>query len=303
MNEISVIDFGPYLNGSKEEQLKVAYELVECFRGTGFVYLNNFGISEATVQKAFEAEKQFFQLSLAVKETARSKKAIWCGYYGMAEETLNNKQTAGDLREGFLFTNNALDGWPEAEFKAETKNVLLDFYEQCYGLAYNIIRALAMGLEIDQKKFDSILTNTGSSMRLNHYPALVKPIDTKQVRCGEHCDYGAVSLLFQDSAGGLEIKTRNDEWIKAPALPQTLILNLGDCMERWTNGYLRSAPHRVANPTDLEEERHSIVFFCDPVWDVRLDAFSDFQKIDYKPKFTATTYREHVFGKYDETRS
>jgi len=69
-----------------------------------------------------------------------------------------------------------------------------------------------------------------------------------QLRCAEHSDYGACTLLFQDEVGGLEIKTKQSQWLSAPYVPDTIVINIGDCMEMWTNGYLTSTPHRVINP-------------------------------------------------------
>lgn len=92
-------------------------------------------------------------------------------------------------------------------------------------------------------------------LRIHHYPPLSKPPLPNQLRCGEHSDYRCVSVLFQDPTGGLQIKTKKGDWIPAPYIPDTAIMNIGNVMEMWTNGYLNLAPLRVVVPDGGENNQ------------------------------------------------
>ncbi|WNN91902.1 2OG-Fe(II) oxygenase family protein [Gloeocapsopsis dulcis] len=105
-----------------------------------------------------------------------------------------------------------------------------------------------------------------------HYPRLEQPPKPGQVRAGAHSDYGSITLLFQDQVGGLEVQTRSSEWILAPAIPNTVVVNTGDLMQRWTNHVFCSTKHRVMIPTDerITRSRYSIAFFCHPNHDAEI---------------------------------
>ncbi len=109
-------------------------------------------------------------------------------------------------------------------------------------------------------------------LRILHYPGLTAEPEAGQLRAGEHTDYGSITLLLQDQAGGLEVRTRQGEWIAAPPIPGTLVVNVGDAMQRWTNDVLQSTPHRVAIPPiyQVKQSRYSIALFCDPNPEVEL---------------------------------
>ena len=163
-------------------------------------------------------------------------------------------------------------------------------------------KMLLKGLGLEENIFDQNFNGECTVLRLIHYPPTLKPILPNQLRCGEHSDYGALTILFQDPAGGLEIKTRQDEWLPAPYIPNTVIINIGDCMEMWTNGFLKSTPHRVVNPQieKMGMPRYSTAFFFDPNLDCELKCFKKFEEVN-DTKFTSKTYRNHVFKIFDET--
>ena len=100
-----------------------------------------------------------------------------------------------------------------------------------------------------------------ATLRLLHYPPS-GPGAGEKTGAGPHTDYGNLTLLATDDVGGLEVRTRDGEWIEAPPLPGAFIVNIGDCLMRWTNDVYVSTPHRVVNRSG--RERYSIAFFYDP---------------------------------------
>jgi isopenicillin N synthase-like dioxygenase len=130
-------------------------------------------------------------------------------------------------------------------------------------------------------------------------------VQHNQIRCGEHTDYGALTLLFQDSTGGLEVKSKTGEWIPAVHFPNTILINVGDVMEMWTNGLLKSTLHRVINPNDGSQHRsrYSAVFFCQPDLNSEIKCLEAFVSTEKPAGYPKKLFKEHLFGKYSATYS
>ena len=102
-----------------------------------------------------------------------------------------------------------------------------------------------------------------------HYQANPElPEDNSVLACGKHTDYGVLIILLQDEVGGLEVQTKDNEWIKAPPIPGTFVVNLGDMLEIWTGGLYQATWHRVQAPRC---DRYSIPFFFDPGLDTIIE--------------------------------
>ena len=122
----------------------------------------------------------------------------------------------------------------------------------------------------------------------------------------KHTDYGAITILFQNSVGGLEIQNQNKSWIPAPIIEDTVLVNIGDCMEMWTSGYLKATPHRVVSSNEEDKKslaRYSIVFFFQPDLSCKLTPFQKFQDLIYEKKHLSKIYGEHANNKYNYSYS
>ncbi|KAG0171994.1 hypothetical protein DFQ30_011370 [Apophysomyces sp. BC1015] len=156
----------------------------------------------------------------------------------------------------------------------EQADEIRNFFKDCHALACKVMMCLAIGLEIPSSKGGERWLSdrhayefeSGDILRLLHYPPCPELDDTDNIRIASHSDYGSVTLLFQNGVGGLEIqKSRGaeSEWLEAPVMDGCVVVNLGDCLEYWTNGLLRSTKHRVIfKPETREQERYSMAFFC-----------------------------------------
>jgi isopenicillin N synthase-like dioxygenase len=122
-------------------------------------------------------------------------------------------------------------------------------------------RAFASDLGLRTDFFDDKFDRPMATLRLLHYPAPT-PGSEPRTGAGAHTDYGNLTLLATDDVGGLEVRTRAGQWIEAPVVPGAFIVNIGDCLMRWTNDVYVSTPHRVVNRS--ARERYSIAFFYDP---------------------------------------
>ena len=149
-------------------------------------------------------------------------------------------------------------------------------YHDMQALHIGILHALEQGLELPEGFFESLCSDNTSELRLNHYPACsAKDLTGGANRISEHTDFGTITILFQDAVGGLEVE---DQCRYGSFIPVSndhrneAVINIGDCLQRWTNGKLRSANHRVKLPPSLKgrgeasrvEDRYSIAYFAKP---------------------------------------
>lgn len=303
---IPVIDFQNFLTGDDTQKLTVAKQFTEACRTFGFAYLKNYGIKPAKVDHMFQNSKNFFDCDLEIKKSAPKDHVTFTGYDELETEKLSADRP-GDLKESFMIKQVGTP-WPKSDMETFKKE-MLEFHSECYSVADKFVKALLLGLDIDESTFHPKFGGECTVLRLLHYPPTLRPILANQLRCAEHTDYGAVTLLFQDPVGGLEIKTSdNDEWLPAAYMPDTVIVNIGNCMEMWTNGYLRSTPHRVVNPSgeQMSLSRYSSAFFFDPDFECELKSLDKFKGLKNELKslmgdLRAKNYKEYVTKVFDAT--
>jgi isopenicillin N synthase-like dioxygenase len=300
--DIPVVDFEPFLKGTREDRTAVSNELIAHMKEYGFVYLKNYGMSNEVVEKMFKMSKEFFQKPVDYKKRVEKSHETFCGYDGMGEESLSVDRP-GDLKESYMIKRN---GTPWPSDWPHFKDFVLSFHRKVYELGLEVLRSFTIGLNLKENLFDEKFSNGEVTLlRLLHYPPLPDSVKEKQIRCGEHTDYGALTILFQDSLGGLQVRHRNGDWIQAPYIPDTILINIGDVMEIWTNGTLISTEHRVINPEDnrKEESRYSIAFFFDPDLQTEIKPLNEFTSESIPAKYASKTFKDHLFGKYSVTYS
>lgn len=157
----------------------------------------------------------------------------------------------------------------DAELK-DFKTNIDSFYNNCLTLALNILKCLAIMMNLEEDYFDRITTRADPQLRLLHYPAIPRSeVDRPgHSRIGAHSDFGLCTLLFQDNIGGLQIDPfHTGEFKAAPPIPDTVLVNIGDLCQRLTNGRMKSTMHRVVSPQvagDMLPDRYSIPFFVHP---------------------------------------
>ncbi len=300
MDCIPIVDFNDFLHGTIDDRERVSKELIEVVKKFGFVYLRNYGIQKDLVSKLFIMMKEFFDQSIEKKLAVKKSHETFCGYDALLEEKLTNQRPA-DLKESYMIKQKGTP-WPN-EWQ-EFKEFMQMFHTRCYSLAIEILRSFAIGLDLDEGLFDTKFNNGDCALlRILHYPPLPEYIEEKQIRAGEHTDYGALTILFQDSVGGLEVQTTNGKWIPAPYYEDTVLINVGDVMEMWTNGLLKSTLHRVVNPPDERKlkPRYSTAFFCDPDLDAEINCIENFISLNKPLKYPSKLYKDHILGKYRAT--
>ncbi|PPQ65582.1 hypothetical protein CVT26_000531 [Gymnopilus dilepis] len=288
---IPVIDFSKFrASTSAQEKKETADEIVSAFKESGFIYLSNHGVDPQQVQSTFKKSADFFALPYDVKrklawEDPRSNR----GYVEIGRERVTQsadpdeiatlREKAPDFKEsmeiGRDWDSTWKNQWPSETIAPGFKQNMLDFYETCHELHVQIMRSIAIGLDLQEHFFDDKIDEKCHNLRLLSYPAIKSTLlkDEGQARAGAHSDYGTLTLLFQDSVGGLEVQNpQTGEFIPATPIADTIVVNVGDLLARWSNDVLRSTLHRVVAPPaqaiseteSVTPKRQSIAFFCNP---------------------------------------
>lgn len=273
-NTIPIIDVSALSGGDEAELRRVAEEIGAACRGIGFFYITGHGIETPVMASVFDESARFFAADDRIKNAALySSNSGNRGYIPMQGEALDPARPA-DLKEAFNIgldlakddpelmagmAFRAVNRWPELPGFRET---MLDYFERCHALGTRLHHAFATDLGMPEDHFDDKLDRPMATLRLLHYPAAPAQTEKDQLGAGVHTDYGCLTLLATDGVGGLEVRTRQGEWLSAPHVPGAFVCNIGDCLMRWTNDIYVSTPHRVVSPAG--RERFSVAFFLDP---------------------------------------
>ena len=309
-NEIPAIDLSGFLDGT--DKRGVADRIGVACRDIGFFYVTGHGIPATRVEETFAQCRRFFALPEARKmaiHIARSR--AHRGYYPLFEENTDPALTA-DLKEGFdiarelaadhpdVIAGKPLHGpnqWPADldGFRATSER----YYAEMIGLANALMRAIALSLDLDEHYFAAKTDAPLAQLRMLHYPPQAGHIAHATLGCGAHTDYGCLTILAQDSIPGLQIRNAAGEWIAAPPLPGSLVINLGDQLARWTNDLFKATPHRVINASGAE--RYSLPFFFDPNWDARVECLATCQDPQHPPKYEPVLAGPYLLSRFEAT--
>ena len=315
LDEVPLIDFGPFLVGDLQARREVAEAIGRACRDIGFFYLKNHGVPESLVAGSFAEAKRFFDQPMARKrEIAIERSACHRGYFAVGGENLDPaKQTeAGDLKEGIKIGRDlgpahprvtqglALHGpnqWPAG--LPGWRDAMQRYFDALEDLGRQIMRAFALALGLEEEHFTALLTEPMTTLGPLHYPPQSGRITEKQIGAGAHTDFGCLTILAQDPVGGLQVRNAAGKWIDAPPIPGTFVVNIGDMMARWTNDRFASTRHRVINASG--RERYSMPFFFDPNFEADVVVLPTCSGPDDPPKYPPTTGGQHLLDKINET--
>jgi len=248
-----------------------AEELGTSFVDYGFAIVRDHGIPQGLIDRAEAKAKLFFALPEAVKRTYLIRGGGGArGYTAFGVETAKGG-TASDLKEfwhvgrelapGHQFRDTMADNvWP-AEIPG-FKETFLELYDAFDAAGVKVLRAIAHFLAVDEEYFTDTVRDGNSVMRLLHYPPIDQP-SGNQIRAGAHEDINTITLLLGAEEAGLELQTKDGRWLPVSPKPGELVVNIGDMLQRLTNGLLRSTSHRVVNPAPdrASKARYSMPFF------------------------------------------
>ncbi|KAK2590967.1 hypothetical protein QQS21_011346 [Conoideocrella luteorostrata] len=285
---VRTLDLADFSHGDPNKQSRFCRQLVECLSTVGFVKLVNHRLDDEVLSEAFQWNKKFFSLPLAAKAKAAHPYGPnpHRGYSYIGQEKLSKVKDYEkghrdavelyDMKESFdqgpahdeLYPNR----WPDEDDIPNFRAFMENLYEHCHQIHQDILQALALGLGLDSGFFRDICHQNTSEVRLNHYPGCeASVLNSGTRRISEHTDFGTVTLLFQDSIGGLEIEDQHipGDYFPVPFEDKSeMIVNIGDCLQRWSNNRFRATSHRVVLPPgssdDWIADRYSVAYFGKP---------------------------------------
>ena len=261
------------------EKLGKAYEEI------GFVAVKNHGLSDELSDRLYQQVKAFFDLSPEIKAQYEiDGLAGQRGYTSFGKEHAKGRNT-GDLKEFWHFGQYVEDDDPiREEYPANVEVKELPQFNEVGKAAYqtlenagrNMLRAIALYLGLEETYFDSRIHHGNSILRPIHYPPITDEPEGA-VRAAEHEDINLITLLMGASAEGLEVLNKKGDYVPVTALPEQIIVNVGDMLQRLTNNKLRSTTHRVVNPPREKwgESRYSIPFFLHPRSEMLLNCLDE----------------------------
>ncbi|MCC5915698.1 MAG: isopenicillin N synthase family oxygenase [Cryomorphaceae bacterium] len=271
---IPSLDLADFLNDDVVKRKAFVESLGRAYEDIGFVAIRNHGLSDALVAELYRQVEAFFQLPENIKRKYDLPGAAGQrGYTPFGREHAKGKN-AGDLKEFWQFgqynppVNDQSDDYPdnvEVEELPEFNSMGREAYQTLEQTGVHILRALAIYIGLDENYFDGHVKGGNSILRAIHYPPITaEPGDA--VRAAEHEDINLITLLMGASADGLQVLNRAGEWVSVTALPEMIVVNVGDMLQRLTNNKLRSTTHRVINPpkSQWSKPRFSIPFFLHP---------------------------------------
>jgi len=292
------------LKDADRDPTSFAQELGQSFVDYGFAIVRDHGIPQELIERAEALSKQFFALPEEVKRKYLIPGSGGArGYTAFGVETAKGAQ-AFDLKEfwhvgrelpaGHKFRDVMADNiWPEEVpgFK-ETYLALYDAFDEA---GVKVLRAIARFLNVDEEYFTDTVRDGNSVMRLLHYPAQKEPTGN-HIRAGAHEDINTITLLLGAEEAGLELKTKDGRWIPVSPKPGELVINIGDMLQRLTNGVLRSTSHRVVNPSPdrASHARYSMPFFLHFRPDFVIEALPGTVPPGEEPKWPPISSHEYL---------
>lgn len=279
-DEIPSLDLADFTSGDAERKAQFVKKLGEAYQNIGFIALRNHGLSDELTDKLYKATKEFFALPDEVKQKYENPElAGQRGYVGKGKEKAKGFNT-GDLKEFYHVGQELSDipdsdpikkEYPENIFPEEVpdfKETTLEAYRKLEAAGKQVLRAIAIHLGLEEDYFDEKVKYGNSILRPIHYFPIEDPdsVPADAVRAAEHGDINLITLLMGASADGLQVLRRDGQWIPITALPEQVVVNVGDMLARLTNNKLKSTIHRVVNPPRelMHTSRYSIPFFMHP---------------------------------------
>ncbi len=263
--EIPVIDLSELVAGSDDpatiDQLRTA-----C-RDVGFLYVENHGVPLHLIDDLLAASREFFERPMDEKQTVLVNEQMR-GYLPLRYRSYEGEDNAAQSnQEGYwmgpdrpLNPENRLDGpnvWP-TDGEA-LRNAMEAYHAAANALSAVLARAFSLALGQEPDFLPKLLNPVTQLLKVNHYPPQENPTSVSDIGVVPHSDEGSFTILWQDENGGLEIESKSGEWVEAPPIRGTFVVNLGNMLQIWSNGEFSSTPHRVINRSGVD--RYSIPLF------------------------------------------
>ncbi|WP_057939125.1 isopenicillin N synthase family dioxygenase [Algoriphagus resistens] len=309
-DEIPSLDLADFTSGTPAQKTAFVQKLGEAYQNIGFVAIKNHGLSQDLQDRLYGSIKAFFNLPDAIKSKYEKPEiGFQRGYTGKGKEHAKGRNT-GDLKE-FYHVGQELSRIPDTdpikseyppniwpEELPEFQNDANEAFRTLENAGKAMLQAIALSLDLDENYFGDKVAHGNSILRQIHYFPIENPdeVPADAVRAAEHGDINLITLLMGASADGLQVLRRDGKWIPITALPDQLVVNVGDMLERLTNKKLKSTIHRVVNPPreKMNTSRYSIPFFMHPRSEMDLTCLDSCVDDEHPKQFEDATAGEFL---------
>lgn len=311
---IPILDLDGALHAGSPRGAALAMQLRAAATGSGFFYVRTHGVAAELIEDQFRLAAQLLALPAATREAlAMRNSPTMRGFENLGDQTLD-LSARPDLKESFYcgmaypddhpyvqagYQTYGHNQWP-AELP-EAPAICERYIQSMLALSRRLMQLLALSLSLPEKWFDNTSDSPMVTLRMIRYPAHPEDADERTFGAGAHTDWGALTILAQDSHGGLEVCMPDGSWIPATPIEGCLVVNLGDMISRWTNGRYHSNPHRVRNTRSGGAPRYSIPFFYEPDYLARIEALPGTVAPGETPLYPPCTAGEYLRDKYLST--
>ena len=304
METIPVVDLADFLSGDAEKKQAFVNALGEAYETVGFVSVKNHGIPDELIKKLYDEVQRFFSLPLQKKKEYEIEGlAGQRGYTSFGKEHAKGSE-APDLKEFFQFGQTIENGNPVIEEYPENvdvkeipafKTTLYTVYRNFETSGSALLSAIALYLNLPENYFDEYIQEGNSILRCIHYPPITQEPESA-IRSEQHEDINLITLLVGASADGLQILTKQGDWVGVTSLPEQIVVNVGDMLQRLTNNKLKSTTHRVVNPPRelWHTSRFSMPFFLHPRSEMSLACLDECIDANHPKAYADITAGEYL---------
>ena len=305
---IPFIDLAPLFLGESDGLQKVAKTLYQAYSTVGFGLLINHRVPAQVTSDIFLASENFHALTQEEKMQIKYHRYLR-GYLPLNISTLKNSELGAaknpNQSESYFLTSESsfydAGKWAESVFAG--KNVwpvqlpdfqrqVMNYYREMSQLSRRLINAFSLALNLPFNYLDPYFTDPNIILRLLYYPPVSTTPSEEVYGSAPHTDYGCITLLAQDETGGLQVKTKEEEWLDVPCIPDSLVLNTGQMMSVWSNGRLKASPHRVV--TTAKKQRYSVPFFYNCNMDTYVEPLPGMVTTSHPLTVESVVYGEHL---------
>ena len=308
---IPVIDMAPCFAGVPGALDAAAAELRQALERVGFFIMTGHGVPQALIDQTFAEARRFhaqpMDAKLALRMNEHNNGYMMMGRYAVWTSEVNRNDQP-DLNEAFFCRrerapDDALlrsgrrfvgpNRWPDG--LPGFRDRVLAYTDAMDGLSARVLPVVAAALGLPSAAFDAAFTDSQFTMRLSHYP----PVNAapNQYGIAPHTDANFLTFLAQTDVPGLQVRLPSGEWADVPYVPSSFAVNSGDMMHRWTNGRVKSSPHRAVPP--VGRDRYAIPFFLGPQMTTIIECLPTCQGPDDPPRFPPIEYGDYLTWWYD----
>ncbi|MDB5397942.1 MAG: isopenicillin synthase family oxygenase [Rhodospirillales bacterium] len=305
ISALPLIDLGGLRSSDRAKRDSVADQIGLACCDKGFFYIENHGVPQSLIEAVFRESRNFFALPVAEQlEVGRDRSFCNRGFEPLGGQDLEQTGVP-DVKEAFDLgaelaeddprvvarkVNHGPNQWPSG--LPTFRRVMEGYFDVMLELTMRLMGAVATSLGLAEDHFASFCTEPVALLRLLHYPTQPAKPHPREKGCGAHTDWGALTVLLQDDAAGLQIKDPVHGWLHAPPRPGSFVVNLGDLIARWTNDRYHSTQHRVINVSG--RARFFVPFFLDGNPDHLISCLPGCSTPDNPARYRPVTVAEHT---------